>query len=133
VQSPRYRVGIVVHPDYGEHLRTLAARMHVWVADTPVNRAVAERLWAERPTYSAEAGVTTFRVDAGAESHVWAASVLGAIQDHHGEYSHDPPVDAVEIHGAVLTGELRAALAAHGFTQVEQTGDALLASIPPAA
>ena len=35
--EPQYVVGIVVDPQFGERLGELAAKLPVWIADTPVN------------------------------------------------------------------------------------------------
>ncbi|HKY29322.1 MAG TPA: hypothetical protein VJM12_15385 [Pyrinomonadaceae bacterium] len=39
-------VAIVVDPDFGERLLSLANEMPVWIADTSTNRIIAESLWS---------------------------------------------------------------------------------------
>ena len=112
-------VAVVVDPAFGERLAELALRMPVWAADTPVNRAVVERLWCAAPP--GPYAVTTFRVALSGDPAVWGADVLGAVVEHHGPHAQAPPVAAVEIVGAEPTPELRAAFAAHGFPRVTGT------------
>ena len=53
--------------------------MHAWVADTPANRPVAERLWAAmKGPYSIERGVTAFRVNPDETPDAWAADHASA-------------------------------------------------------
>jgi hypothetical protein len=127
-----YRVAVVVDPEFGERLASLAERMHVWVADTPANRIVAERIWAATAAPSIERGVTTFRINRSEPSDAWAANILPDVELHHGEYSHKPAVDTLEIHGATLSARLRLALGAAGFTHLDDEGMMIVASRPPA-
>ena len=131
---PRYTVAIVVDPAFPEsRLASLASHMPVWVADTPANRATAERLRAADPDADGvRRGVTTFRVDPASASGEWCAGILGAVHEHHGEFSHDPPYEGVEVYGAHSEPELLEAFAARGFTEVEQLPDGFRARSRPA-
>jgi hypothetical protein len=113
-----YVVAVVVDPAFGERLRELPPGVPVWVADTPANRAAAQRLWRGRRERTHLDGVTTFEVEPGRTPAEWCAAVLGQVDLHHGEYSHAPPYAAVEVIGAEPTAELRAALAQYGLTEV---------------
>ena len=113
-----YTVAIVVDPNFGDRLGALAGQMPVWVADTPANRAAAEAYWQMEPGRAHTTGVTTFRVDPEDAPEGWCSDVLGTVVEHHGVYSHDPPVTALEIVGARPVAALRAALEAYGFGQV---------------
>lgn len=130
--NPVYRVGIVADPDFGSRLSELASRMHVWIVDTPANRAAANRIWAARPSApSLERGVTIFQSNLDDAPDQRVVAILSTVDLHHGEYSHDPPVNVLEIHGAPLTNSLRSALGDLGFASTA-SGDVVLASIPPA-
>jgi hypothetical protein len=128
----KYRVAIVADPGFGERIEALAEHMHVWAVDTPANRTTAERLWATMPAPSIESGVTIFRVDPNESPDAWAAATSPDVELHHGEYSHNPPLDTIEIHGAPLSSQLRLALNAAGFTHLGQDGELIIASRPPA-
>ena len=105
-------VAIVVDPNFGERLESLANQMPVWIADTPVNRTCAESLWshadAQLPT------VTTFRTN-GDDSAEWCRAILPQVELHQGEYSQSPPFDSIEVFGVGATPNLRAALSDYGF------------------
>jgi hypothetical protein len=118
VLAGSYTVGIVVDPAFGDRLRALADQMPVWVADTPANRAAAEAYWEKDPGRPPTAGVTIFRVAPGASPEAWCAEVLEIVLEHHGPFSHDPPVTVLTIVGAQPVGELRTALTACGFGKV---------------
>ena len=123
------RVAVVVVPDFGDQLIALAAEGPVWVADTPANRAVAERVREG----TRESAVAVFRVDPAETPDEWAAGVLSAVVAHHEARSHVVPVDTLELHGVVMTDALRAALARYGFTDVTGDGEIMTARAPAAA
>jgi hypothetical protein len=106
--------------------------MPVWVIDTPVNRSITERIWVAPPRPTAEGGVTIFEADLSEPPDERVVAILSDVELHHGEYSHDPPLNALEIHGATLTATLRAALADLGFSSAE-SGEVVLAAAAPAA
>jgi hypothetical protein len=91
-----YCVAIVADPDF-EPLTALAKRVHVWLAATSANRARAEAYWRANPQKSLEQGVTTFKVRATDSPEQMVLGVLGDVDLHHGEYSHTPPWDTLEI------------------------------------
>jgi len=133
MSAVEHRVGIVTDPDFGERILPLAIRLHVWAVDSLANRAAAERLWTQQPRHDVERGATVFRFDAAEPPDQRVIRILNTVLEHHGEYSHDPPVSVLEIFGAPLTAGLQQALAGAGFTSIMVDGDAVLARVPPAA
>jgi hypothetical protein len=125
--TPEYVVGIVVDPSFGERLHSVIARMPTWVVDTPANRAAAEAHWKTQAGETHTIGLTTFRVDPGQGPEEWCAEVLGLVIEHHGEYSHDPPVSVLEVIGARPVEQLVNALADYGFAQVSPTPEGFTA------
>jgi hypothetical protein len=119
-----HEVAVVVDPAFGERVSQLAARVHVWIIDTPENKAAAEALWREcSGPHSIERGATTFsasRTDPPDEVVIY---MLDTIDLHHGEYSHVPPWSVLEVFGANPTPRLVAALAELGFSKVAPTPD----------
>lgn len=116
-----HKVAIVVEPDFGDRLAELSRRLHVWVCDTPANRAAARSIWGDDPIYDLESGVTTFEFAPEASRPEVVAAILGDIDLHHGEFSHDPPWSVIEIIGCSSTDSLAAAFAAFG-AQLIATG-----------
>src|SRR5437016_8838553 len=114
-----YVVAIVAHPDF-EGLTPLAERIHVWLADTSANRTRAQAYWRAHPQKSIEQGVTMFKVGPNDTAEQMVISVLGPVDMHHGEYSHTPPWDTLEIYGVAPTSSLRKALAGFGVDDVHQ-------------
>jgi len=68
VFSP-YKVSVVVDREFGEQLATLAPGVPVWIVDTPTNKAVAKRLWKERPHDNSLTGITTFNFSGRVAQH----------------------------------------------------------------
>ena len=117
-----YVVAVVVDPTFADRLSALAARVHVWIIDTPTNRAAAEVVWRDGGGASSiERGATTFKADQREPADEIVASMLGTIDLHHGEHSHTPPWSVVEVFGANPTPLLVAALSDYGFSHVVST------------
>ena len=115
-------VAIVVDPEFGERLLSLAEETPVWIADTPANRSVAEALWSSTGAGVAR-NVTTFKVDPGKTGEDWCLNILSQVDLHHGHYSQSSAYSALDVIGAHLTPELRDALAEYGLTScAERSG-----------
>ena len=76
---------------------------------------------------SLEKGVTMFRATPGASAEQLCAEIVGTVEEHHGEYSHVPPVGRLRVYGAQATLDLQAELARYGFTEVASMTDGFLA------
>src|SRR5438093_1466185 len=112
-------VAIVVDQAFGERLIALASRLHVWIIDTPANKAAAlahSRESSGAP--SLESGATTFTCATAIPPDESVASMLETVDVHHGEYSHSPPWSFLEVFGASPTPRLSTAPAEYGFTNV---------------
>jgi hypothetical protein len=117
-------VTIVVDPEFGDRLYAVAKETPVWIVDTPINRAAAEVVRAQNPEHHPPSGVTTFQVERNSTPDEWCANILGAVDLHHGEYSHDPPYAVVEVIGAPLTIRLRQAFSEYELNAfVERAAD----------
>jgi hypothetical protein len=120
-------VAVVVETDAGARLAELAARVPVWAADTPANRAATEALRAAAQRGGGPADITLFRVDAERLPDEWVVEVLGPLVEHHGDPAHDPPLTELELYGVLVMDPLRAALSEHGLDVVTSDGDAVRA------
>jgi hypothetical protein len=122
-----HRVAIVVGPGFAADVRRIAGGRHVWALRTPEYQRAADEERRSSPNHSLERGVTLFGADTASPEHE-VISIFGAVQEHHGEYSHHPPLDEVEVLGAVPTPEMRAELSAFGFTEIVPSGPGFVAS-----
>jgi hypothetical protein len=125
-----YSVAIVVDRHFSERLLELAERVHVWVCASPGNRAVAETYWKAASGFSLERGVTTFDVAEADSPEKMLIGVLATVDLHHGEYSHTPPWDSLEVYGSHATSAVREALAELGVSEVVDTQDGFRCSRP---
>ena len=107
---------VIVAPDFGEKLASLPVNEPSWIADTPANKPVVERMWAQKLP-----GITSFRIDEKTGTGDWLVSILDQIELHHGEYSQSPPYSVLCVYGASLSCELRKELECYGFTEFEAT------------
>jgi hypothetical protein len=113
VSSP-YRVRIVVDSMFGDRLAELPADEPVWIINSPVNTPVAQRLWTERPDHNHLTAITTFRAASGNEEDDLLC-ILGTVDEHHGQYSADPPYSEIEVIGCCASEQIIAALSELGF------------------
>ena len=103
-----YRVCIVVDRNFGERLAELARGVPVWIVDTPSNKAVAQRLWKERPNESHLTGITTFDDTESSSADELLIAELDSIDLHHGVHSATTPYTELEVLGARLTDTAQA-------------------------
>jgi len=104
--------------------------MHVWVVNRGDNRATVEALWKTSPTDDLESGTTLFSSPPTLETREDWLSLLGVIELHHGEYSHEPPVDELEVIGASVSAPVGSALSEYGYLEVSPTEDGFVARKP---
>jgi hypothetical protein len=124
-----YTVALVVDPAFGEELSLVAARVHTWAVDTPDNRRVAERVWADLPApgqYNIENGITTFTPH-GAGPDDWCISVIDELDLHHNNYSHDPGYTVLEVYGVTLSAQIRESFEEYGFVRFDEIVNGFIA------
>lgn len=122
------KVILVLVPDYGDRLASLAATSHVWVIDTPVNRRAASEYWLQHPKSDVERGITTFKSRKDESPWESCLKMLDTIDLHHGSYSSNPPYSVLEVIGTPLTKTVKSAVAALGFTRFEKMVEGFRAS-----
>jgi hypothetical protein len=113
------RVAIVVELDFSGALEQLAERMHVWVVDTPPNRAIAEKVWG-RGSGDRTHGITTFDIDATAAPEMWVVEFLNTVDEHHGLRAEWASDVELEVWGVGLTANIRGALQELGPFTLEE-------------
>jgi len=124
-----HRVALVVAASSGTQLEELASKYHVWAVRSAENEAVARRVWNQERNDGSnplDSGVTLFEPQGTTHEDV-CLSIIGEIADHHGEYSHDPPLSVVEVYGMHLTERIRDGFAALGFPRFEPSVDGFVA------
>lgn len=114
-------VTLVLDPDYNDKLSSLAAVSHVWVIDTPANRAAASAYWAQNPKHKVETGITTFKSSENESRLESCLKMLDTIDLHHEEYASNPPYSILEVIGLPLTDEVKSAVEDLGFGTFETT------------
>jgi hypothetical protein len=128
-----YKVYIIVDREFGERLAELERGVPVWIVDTPPNKAVAQRLWKERPQESHLTGITTFNDYKFSSPEDILLAELETIDLHHGSYSANPPYTILEVVGAPLSAKTKNEMSAYGFNefQVNSTGFTARRPEPP--
>ncbi|HYF13518.1 MAG TPA: hypothetical protein VD971_00450 [Phycisphaerales bacterium] len=124
-----HEVAIVVDPDFGEALRPLSRRMHVWTIQSPTNQPVIDLIWQEPGEYSLECGVTSFPREDEPLRELFA-DVVADVELHHGVWAHDPPWTVLHSYGIGVTDHVRETLAEYGVDQIEERPDHFVATRP---
>jgi len=122
-------VFIVVDHDYAARLADLPTDEPVWIVDTPTNRAMTKKLWAESPNRTHLNGITLFTSTA-ASAEDCVIHQLEPIDLHHGIYSADPPYAGLQIIGTQPTDRLTVELAAFDLTEITITDSGFRATRP---
>lgn len=120
------RVVVVARSRSSDEIESLAGDQHVWAIRTPEHEAVAERIWASNPVPRLEAGITLFNGGDGTPEDA-VVSILSTVDEHHGVYSHDPPLSVIEVIGAAVTPDVRIALEAYDFARFEEYTEGFVA------
>jgi hypothetical protein len=121
-------VYVVVDPNFGERLTTLPVGVPVWIVDTPVNKAVALRLWKERPELDHLTGITIYSYSEEASAEENLLKELDVIDLHHGSCSADPAYTRIWAFGTPLSEKIKLALADYGFHEFSSTTDGFVAT-----
>jgi hypothetical protein len=99
-------VHVVFDPGFGARLAETAGAGHVWLVDSPENRAAAERPWAARSGGPASGSVSTFELEEGPTA-ASVRSVFEMLEDHHGPGGCGfGPWTRLVVHGLALTPEI---------------------------
>ena len=87
-----YKVHIIIDPEYGEKIRNLPEGEPVWVVESSINYPIIQSLWEQNILYTNHlTGITSFQNSNYDSNDDILLSMIDSIEDHHGEYSHDPP------------------------------------------
>jgi hypothetical protein len=89
------------------------------VVRSPTNDGVVAAFRREEAVYSSDSGVTAFTEAETPERSFLL--ILGVVEEHHGAYSHAPPLSAIEVIGLEPSGFVRDELHAYGFRDIEQS------------
>ena len=107
-------VAIVLDADFGARLHDLAARMPVWVVDSPGNRPAIESEWTRRRRDGVERELSVFRTIEGLTPAEHFVALLRTIESAHGAAAQSPPFATLLVFGASLDEASTRAIAALG-------------------
>jgi hypothetical protein len=124
------KVTVVFDPNFGQELELLAGDGHVWVVDTPSNRAVAESYWEQNPGHGVENGITTFKLYANETAAERCLALLPIVELHHGPNSSERPYSVLEVIGVPLSEVLKSAVEELGFRIPEERAEGFRATRP---
>jgi hypothetical protein len=129
-QMTDYSVGIVVDREFGDRVVPLSRRLHVWVCDSPANRAATMSVREEQPSHSPTSGVTIFDSRHGDSPEEMFLKIVETVDLHHGEWGHEPAWTAMEVYGVGPTAAIRSALEEYGVTEFIQSPEGFIARRP---
>jgi hypothetical protein len=109
-------ITVVLDPECGDGIFEFAQRGPVWVTHSVANRAATEKYWKTKSDDANEVTIWSTTVSGGSEES-WLG-ILDDLDRHHGEFA-GPGIAAIEVVGAVLTAEARAALRECGYEPAE--------------
>ena len=123
----RHKVGLVVDRQFGDRLLDLSRSFHTWVVESPTNSPMVQRIWnTERKSAeddSLDSGATSFQSSERETPEQMCVRLATDLDDHHGEFGHEPPWSEIEVFGAKLTDEVRQTFRDLGVTVFEVTQD----------
>ena len=125
--TPR-KVYVVVDRIFGEELRDLEPGAAGWIVGSPINKAVVQQIWKERPTLAHSHGLAIFQDSCSASPEELLLGQLDAIVSRFGLHSTRPLVDAIEVIGAPLSHGIESAFSSYHFAAFEVTDAGFIAT-----
>jgi hypothetical protein len=118
-----HQVAIVVDPIFGRGLVDLSKRVHVWISATDVNLEIAKEVLSTiGDKLSLEFGVTTFKFKSSHSPEEILLSIIGIVNEHHGEFSHGPPWSILEVYGVSPTPAIKSKFSEYGKGSFREIG-----------
>ena len=126
-----HKVGLVLVPDYGTKILSIADRMHVWVVQSDVNM-IAIKQWyklnrGKNKSFAFfQKGASNFVYNSEQSPSEIGASIIATIDDHHGpdwseEFGDIPEWTYIEVHGCKPDALIKSSLEEYGITNFEIT------------
>ncbi|HEY5958767.1 MAG TPA: hypothetical protein VIV60_19535 [Polyangiaceae bacterium] len=116
-----YRIAMVVDERFGSKVLDLAQTVYVWIIESAENDRWAKLAW-EAPQRCDDpllCGVSTFKREPEEKLDALIVRVLDMIDEHHGEFAHDPEWSEIDVYGACTSTEIEAAAADYGVNRCE--------------
>ena len=107
-------IAIVLDADFGVRLHDLAARIPVWIVDTPGNRAAIESEWTRRRRDGAERELSVFRMIDGLSPAEHVAALVRTVDRQHGPSAQSTALTTLVVVGAAVDPVSTAAIRAIG-------------------
>jgi hypothetical protein len=120
---------VIVDPDYGDGLETIAQSAPVWVVDTKRNKKACERLWRISPLadHRTKGAVTSYKSQNSADRLSSFLGIMPQLETHHGELAANelafPQAFVLGVIGLQMDGEVTTALRQHGFRSFIKTSE----------
>lgn len=106
----RHLVAIVVDPHYGDALKALAGSHHVWVVRSLANDRATWSVWSVGVSGAEDdpmgPGATLFDAIPGESRESMCERIALEVQEHHGEFGHDPPWSEIRVIGVSVDPNL---------------------------
>ena len=109
--KPAYRVHLIVDRAFAGRLDIIPRP--IWIADTPANRPAIEEAWNQKGTDTHLDGVTSYQPRSDDDISEEILDLLPTLEEHHGIFSHDPPMDALVEPAARGDGDRRGGVVEH--------------------
>ena len=117
----RYRVALVFDEFGAQRISKLAEHCHVWAIESDDNERAARRIWdgqnSDSNGITMDRGVTLFS-PIGASVVDSLRAMIELIEEHHGAYAHDPPVNELIVSGLSLTDDVKSILRQWGYESI---------------
>lgn len=125
-----HKVGLVVDRNFGPRLAALAHAFHVWIVESTDNTPVIQEFWKSQQRQMVDdplaRGITSFVADEQESSEAACVRIACDVDEHHGEFAHEPPWSEIEVFGVRLTEGLRKIFEEIGASTFEPTQDGFI-------
>ena len=120
-----YRIILVLDENYGRRVIDLAQEAYVWLVQSEENDRWAALIWQRNPASEDPllTGLSTFARMRCEPTDELVIRLLEMIDEHHGEFAHDPAWTRIDVVGASRSARVEEAARTYGVTECLTTPD----------
>ncbi len=111
-----YRIILVVDEQFGSRVLELVRTAYVWLVESVENDRWAKEAW-KSPQDTDDSllhGLSTFKREQEETCDALIIRLIDMIDEHHGEFAHDPEWSAIDVLGASPSNAIQEAAIAYG-------------------
>lgn len=116
-----YRIVLVVDEQFGSRVLELVRTAYVWLVESAENDLWAKEVWESSQDTDDPLlhGLSTFKREQEEMGDALIIRLIDMIDEHHGEFAHDPEWSVIDVLGTSLSDAIQEAVVGYGVDRCE--------------